>query len=472
MAVSPGVLDLSVAPSDVEGVVPEVLRGGRVLSNGPGWTVIGGRTAHPFDGHGYVRSFRFTRDGGLELRARFVQTPTYAAEREAGKLVHRGFATNVSDHFWDNLGFGPRRNVANTTVTRWGDRLLAGWEAGAPYSLELESLETRGEEHFGGVLDGKATLAHMRKDRDRLVLCSLEQARHATFTFREVDENGEICATHIAQLDGMVFAHDYALTPNWFVLGGNPLRMRPWQLVRTLMGMGTLLGSIATDQRKPGQLCLVPRGDGELRRVQLPGPLFVVHFGNAFERDGDLIVDVCAFSDFPFGEEFGFTGPHSEFDPSLPEIRGPQRLLRITVPAGSDVATWEPLTRYGVDFPCFHPHHEGRETPMLFGATRRDIRYSDPFDSVIGVDLVDRERPDDLWTAPDNVFVGEPLYAPDLHRDGGGQGHILAILSDGLAERTHLAIFDALDLATAPVASVPLPLLPIAFHGDWEPAEG
>ena len=470
MGASPGDIDLTIPPGHIEGALPKRLRGGRMLSNGPGWTRIGDRTAHPFDGHGYVRSFAIQADGSVHLRARFVHTPSYTAERDAQKLVHRGFATNVTDRFWDNLGFGPPRNVANTTITRWGDRLLAGWEAGAPHALDPTTLDTRGEDHFGGILEGKSTLAHMRKDAiaDRLVLCTLAQARQATFTFHEVDPTGTVVSTATAQIDGMVFAHDYALSPSWFVLGGNPLRMKPWQLVRTLLGTGTLLTSVATDLRKPGMLHLVPRGGGDLRSVELPGKLFVVHFGNAFEQDdGTLIVDACAFADFPFGEEFGYTGPQGAFDPGLPEARGPQKLVRITVPAGATTATWERLTEHGVDFPRFHPDHEGRETPLLFGATRKDTRYSDPFDSVIGIDLLDRDRPEDLWTAPDTVFVGEPIFVPDP--ENGDQGTVLVILSDGASARTTLAVFDARRLSAGPVATVPLPLLPIAFHGDWDP---
>ncbi len=469
MSASPGPLDITVEAAHIDGQIPAVLRGGRVLSNGPGWTRIGDRTAHPFDGHGYVRSFELGQDGSCRLRAQFVQTPSYVAEAETGGLLHRGLATNVSDHFWQNVRPGPRRNVANTTITRWGDRLLAGWEAGAPYSLDPRTLETRGEEHFGGVIEGAATLAHMRKDQrqGRLTLCSVAMGRSTRFTFRELDSEDRVVATSEGEIDGMLFTHDYALTPSWFVLGGNPLRLKPWQLTRALVGAGTMLQAVAPDDRRPGVLHLVPRDrPGPVRTVTLPGPAFVVHFGNAFERDGDLIVDACAFDSFEFGEEFGYTGPSGAFDPSLPEARGPQRLVRITIPADSDSATWELLTEHGVDFPRFHPDHEGRETPLLLGATRKDTRYSDPFDSIIGVDLLDPDRPSQLWTAPETTFVGEPLFAPDPEHDD--RGHVLAILSDGLAKRTRLAVFDARGLAEGPVATVDLPLLPIAFHGDWD----
>ncbi|MFT4979279.1 MAG: all-trans-8'-apo-beta-carotenal 15,15'-oxygenase [Myxococcota bacterium] len=464
-------MDITIPESHVDGTIPLSLRGGRVLSNGPGWTSIGGRTAHPFDGHGYVRSFELLPGGGCRLRAAFVKTDSYREEEAAGRLVRRGLATNISSRFWENIRRGPVRNVANTTIVRWGDRLLAGWEGGAPHALDPQTLETHGEDDLGGAIAGAATLAHMRQDRQRgrMILCSVALGRDTGFVFREIDQDDEVVSTSEAKLDGMVFAHDYAITPSWFVVGGNPLQLKPWQLARSMVGAGTLLQSIKPDERRGGVLHLIPRGrKGPVRTITLPGPAFVVHFGNAFERDGDIVVDVSAFSRFDFGEEFGYSGPDSPFDPALPDARGPQKLYRVTIPADSDTAQWVPLTDHGVDFPRFHPDHEGRETPRLFGATRKDVRFSDPFDSIIGIDLRDLERPQQLWTAPENLFVGEPLFAPDAEHDD--QGNIFAIVSDGLAAESTLVVFDAVALEKGPIASVKLPLLPVAFHGDWQAA--
>jgi carotenoid cleavage dioxygenase-like enzyme len=47
---------------------------------------------------------------------------------------------------------------------------------------------------------------------------------------------------------------------------------------------------------------------------------------------------------------------------------------------------------------------------------------------------------------------------------------VLVILTDGLRERSTLAVFDATNITAGPVAAVPLPLLPLAFHGCWDPA--
>lgn len=469
MAASPGSLDLTVDATQIEGQVPVALRGGQMLSNGPGWTQIGGRTAHPFDGHGYVRAFHMAEDGSCRLKARFVGTQVYKDEAAAGRMLHRGFATNVSDSFWKNLGFGVPRNVANTTILRWGKRLLAGWEGGRPYALDPLSLETLGEDSFDGAIEGQPTLAHMHHDatRQRLLLCSLGMGRNTTLTFREVDAERKVVQTRQATLPGSVFAHDFAFTPRWYIMGGNPLRMKLGALARMAAGAGTLLGAVTPDDTKPGMFHLIPREEnGHVRTIILPDKCFVVHFGNAFERDdGTVVIDVCAFARFDFGEEFGYTGPNTPFDPSLPDARGPQRLYRASIAPGATTATWELLAPYGVDFPRIHPRHEGQDTPLLFGATRADTRYSDPFDSVVRVDLHDRSTPVQLWTAPTGAFVGEPIYVPNA--DGG---HVLVIVSDPLQDRSTLTILRAADITAGPVAKIHVPLLPVAFHGDWVPA--
>ncbi|MSQ04265.1 MAG: hypothetical protein EXR71_20660 [Myxococcales bacterium] len=73
---------MHVGRAAIEGSVPLGLRGGRLLVNGPGWTVIGGRVAHPCDGHGYLRAFAFQADGSEGVRppsplcvVRWVQSP-------------------------------------------------------------------------------------------------------------------------------------------------------------------------------------------------------------------------------------------------------------------------------------------------------------------------------------------------------------------------------------------------------------
>ncbi len=479
MRSTPGDIDLRVGAQEIAGVIPAALRGGRLLSNGPGWSVFGEWNAHPFDGHGYVRAFAFDDDGAVSVRGRYVQTAVYRDERAAGRMVHRGFASNVGPHFWQNLSLGTPRNVANTTIIRRGERLLAGWEAGSPYALHADTLQTIGEETFGGAIAGQATLAHMHTDNDRgrLILCSVKNGPTARFQFREVDSADVVVASYDAAIKGPLFAHDFAHTENCVIVAKNPLRMRPLELLKMAAGSSTLLRCLQTNLDEPGALCVISRDGATVRYVTLPDTSFVVHFGNAFERaDGSIVVDVCAFGRFEFGEEFGFAGPQAPYDPTLPDKRGPQRLYRVEIPAGATEASWRLLAPHGVDFPRVHPRGEGKDVAVLFGACRADERFSDPFDSIIRVDLRAADNDDDngnnvaLWTAGDEtVFVGEPIFVPADNDPECSDGLVLVVVSDGARALSRLVVLNANDIAAGPVADVPLPLLPVAFHGDWDP---
>jgi carotenoid cleavage dioxygenase-like enzyme len=475
MTAEPGELDLEIPASAIAGKLPPELRGGRHLQNGPGWTKIGGRLAHPFDGHGFVRALEFTENRGARFRSRFVRTPAYVAERAAGRLVHKGLGTNVAESPWRNFRAPAPRNVSNTTIQPWAGRLVSGWEGGRPYALDPETLETRGEETFGGALPEGAFLAHVRIDAaaQRLVGCSVQRAVPSRFTFREFDASGKQVAEREAAIPGMHFEHDFVATPRWYVLAGNPMTASLARFAKAMLGFGTLIEALATDDAKPGELYLIPRGrPGPVRTIRLPQRAFVIHFANAYDVDDTTCaVELCAFETFAFGGEFGFQGPRAPLDPGLPDRRPSfQRLYRATLRDDSDDAQWEQLSPYGMDFPRVHPDREGRAVPAIYAAARGDRRWSDPFDSIVRVDAVERGRPDEVWTAGSGQFVGEPVFAPRPGARHDDDGWVVALVYDGAARKTEVCVFEAAAPAKGPIAAVPLPLQPYGFHGSWESA--
>lgn len=464
--------DLDIDDLDIDGSIPAGLRGGRYLLNGPGWLEIGGRVVHPFDGHGYLRSLRLRPDGGASLRARFVRTDAWKAEAAADRVVYRGLATNPSDRWWENWRAPGPRNVANTTVVPWAGRLLCGWEGGRPHALDATTLETLGEHDFEGALPEGAFLAHMRIDARarRLVGLSLTMGRFTGLTFREFDEAGRPVATREAQLPALVMAHDFFVTPRWYVVAGNLLRMRLGALLGSLMGAGTLLEAVQPTNPEQGLLYLIPRGrEGAVRTITLDRPQFVVHFANAHEDGDEVVVDACAFERFSLGQEFGYQGQRAPLDPTIPDQRAAQRLCRARIPPDQQTATLQELSSLGCDFPRVSDALEGHIVPAVYVATRAEPGRSDPFDSLARIDL-SAPGQTTVWSAPPNHFVGEPVFAPAPGAADPDEGFVLAMIYDGLGERAELGVFESARLDAGPVARIRLPLLPYGFHGAWEPA--
>ena len=475
MTAEPGEQTFDIPASAIEGELPRELAGGRHLQNGPGWTKIGGRLAHPFDGHGLVRSLTFTNDGGASYRARFVKTPAYVDEKAAGHLVHKGLGTNISNSPLSNIRAPGPRNVSNTTIQPWAGRLISGWDGGRPYALDAQSLETIGEETFGGALPDAAFLAHMRIDTsaDRLIGCNLYRESPSRFVFREFDATGKQVAEREATIPGMHFEHDFVATPRWYVLAGNPMKASLPKFAKAMLGFGSLIQALHTDDSKGGELYLIPRGrPGPVRTIRLPQRAFVIHFANAHDVDeSTCAVELCAFESFEFGAEFGFQGPRLPLDPELPDNRSSfQKLYRATVRDDSDEAQWEQLSDYGMDFPRVHPAQEGQAVPAIYASTRSNGSKSDPFDAIARVDTVDRSRPTEVWSAGEGQFVGEPVFAPRPDARDLDDGWVVAAVYDGAAMNTKLCVFDPKALAKGPIAAVPLPLQPYGFHGFWQGA--
>lgn len=133
----------------VDGEVPHDFPSGTYYLAGPGlFTDDHGSTVHPLDGHGYLRAFTF--DGAsrvVKFMARYVRTQAQVEEHDpvtgTWRFTHRGpFSVLKGGQKVGNTKV--MKNVANTSVLKWGGRLLCFWEGGEPYEIESGTLDTVG----------------------------------------------------------------------------------------------------------------------------------------------------------------------------------------------------------------------------------------------------------------------------------------------------------------------------------------
>ena len=161
-----------VALRVAEGAIPPDFPAGTYYLAGPGMFADDhGSTVHPLDGHGYLRAFRFG-GAGASYSARYVETAAKREEHDAGgaswRFTHRGpFSVLQGGARVGNVKV--MKNVANTSVLRWGGRLLCLWEGGEPYELHPRTLETLGPFDIlglgagGAAPDGDAAARHRRR---------------------------------------------------------------------------------------------------------------------------------------------------------------------------------------------------------------------------------------------------------------------------------------------------------------------
>ena len=146
----------------IAGKLPDGLRG-TMYRNGPARLERNGVSmGHWFDGDGAILAVNFT-DAVVTGVYRYVQTTGYQQETTADKLLYGNYGMTAPGIIW-NQWIKPVKNAANTSVLALPDKLLALWEGGKPHGLDLQTLETFGEDNLGSLTKEQSYSAHYKQD--------------------------------------------------------------------------------------------------------------------------------------------------------------------------------------------------------------------------------------------------------------------------------------------------------------------
>jgi len=203
--------------SDIEGQVPPELKG-TFFRNGPGLFEINGQPiAHPFDGDGMICAFSF-KDGNVHFKNKFVRTEGYVKEQTAGKILYRGFGTQKPGGWLKNIFDLRFKNVANTSVIYWHNKILALWEGGNPYHLDPATLDTKGLDTLNGILKPNQPFSAHPKifynpETQQKILINFGVVTNLSSQLHiwEIDQSEKLLATHQHQLSGFPLLHDIAI---------------------------------------------------------------------------------------------------------------------------------------------------------------------------------------------------------------------------------------------------------------------
>src|ERR1700754_2923498 len=141
----------------VQGELPSELNG-TLYRNGPN-PQFDAPGAHWFVGDGMLHAFHL-ENGRASYRNRWIRTPKWQAEHDAGRALFGGFGGKLPDAPASATDGG----VANTNIVFHAGRLLALEEMHLPTEIEPGSLARRGYCDFDGGLHGPFT-AHPKIDR-------------------------------------------------------------------------------------------------------------------------------------------------------------------------------------------------------------------------------------------------------------------------------------------------------------------
>jgi all-trans-8'-apo-beta-carotenal 15,15'-oxygenase len=450
---------------DIEGQIPPDLQG-TFFRNGPGLLDINGQKIHhPFDGDGMVCAIKFD-NGKAHFCNKFVKTEGYIAEQKAGKILYRGvFGTQKSGGILGNIFNLKIKNIANTNIIYWGGKLLALWEAAAPYRLDPSTLETIGLDDLDGVLKpGEAFAAHPRIERgkngngDRLVNFAVKVGLSSTITIFEFDSDGKLLHRHAHTFPGFAFLHDMVITPNYCIFFQNPVIFNPLRFILGLRGAAECIQFIPNH---PTQVILIPRnGNQEEVKVLEADPCFVFHHANAWEKEGEVFVDSICYESFP-NIDSGADFREINFD-SLPA----GELWRFRLNLQEETVEKEVIESRCCEFPTLHPERVGESYRYLYIGAAEAASGNAPLQVILKIDLVTKER--QIWSAAPRGFVGEPVFVPRNSGKSEDDGWLLVLMYDAVNHRSDVVILDAVDISKGPMARLHLKHhIPYGLHGSF-----
>lgn len=412
---------------------------------------------HWFDGDGMVYAF-YIENGRVSMRNRWVRTDKFLLEQGRGRRLFGVLGNPITT---DPLAKGTRYNTANTNVIIHGGKLLALMEGAPPVALDPRTLETLGEETYGGVITTTFS-AHPKVDYATGELINIGNAVYglggdAVIRYDVLDFDGVPVVTELIPVPHMTMLHTFFVTENWVVFPVMPLEL---SLERAMRG-GPMTAWVPG---RPSKLGLMPRRGtaADVRWIEVE-PRHMLHEANVWEDErGRIVADVAAAEGTAlFPDVDGNRASHADTRQSL-------RRWTIDPQAMSDTLDEEILNDRDIQFPRPDDRLMARRSRHAFANSNlqsRDGRV-DGMDSALRVDTV--TGAEDLHHFGAGTAAGELIFAPRVGSTHELDGYALTLVHHKDTSESELVVFDAANISDGPIATAVVPFrIPSGFHCSY-----
>ena len=471
--------EVSVDDVAVDGKIPDWLQG-TIVRNGPGQFELEGVCpddcykyqdkrvcyVHWFDG--LAMPHRFTiKDGRVSFANRYMITQTYTQDNKTGKVNSRMSATNPKLTWWQKL-ISPFyiKFMDNTNVhTLLSDgEYIALTERTKGFAFDPQTLATKQPFVYKNLKSTAIQTAHPHYDPKTNISYNymLDLGPFPTYNlYRVVGRE----ATRIAQIrtSNPSYMHSFGMTEHYFILAEYPVRLSIWAQFQFLFTEIPIFGNFAWNPQVPTYFTVIDRETGAIVAKREAEPFFCFHHVNAFERDGEVVVDVAAYADSTIiqGLYLQTMRSQDEFSTMTAEFRR----YRIPIRSDNDAVTWEHVLRdKGLILPRIN-YNDYNTKPYRW--TYGVSHFKETRDFVNQIVKIDVEvgAVDKYWHVPGH-YPSEPVFAPRPGATEEDDGVVLSTVYDSHIDKSYLIILDGKTFEPLAKAYTPI-RLPFAFHGRW-----
>jgi beta,beta-carotene 9',10'-dioxygenase len=455
--------EVSLERLPVRGAWPAWLTG-TLVRNGPCKFDLGRQTVrHWFDGLAMLHKFSFA-EGRVSYANRFLDSEAYRGARKTGRLARREFATDPCRTLFQRvlaIFFAKRTDNCSISINALAREAVAFTETTLPIRFDPDTLKTLGYFAYAPEIGGTVSSAHLHHDAERRCQFNyvIEFARKSRYRlFAVADDGGAQSVIAELAVAQPAYMHSFGMTRRHLVLAEFPFVVSPFRLL--LRGQ-PFIRNYRWEPERGLRLHVIEKDGGGLLRTVETDAAFAFHHVNAFERGGELMVDLITYPDAGIIDQLYLARLRSAapFDAS-------GRLTRYVIPfAQSEPIRKEPITDAGIELPRIdYGGRAGRRYRYVWGA---GVRLLGNFlDSLVKVD-VETGRDEKWWE--DGCYPGEPVFVPTPGAEAEGEGVLLSVVLDAARRRSFLLLLDAQSMAEIARAECPHQI-PFGFHGNYFPS--
>ena len=436
----------------IEGEMPKEL-GGTLYRNGPNPQFAPRGFYHWFAGDGMLHAFRID-NGRVSYRNRWVRTPKWKMEHEAGQALYGSFGNPM----WsDPVTFGKDSTTANTNVVWHAGKLMALEEAHLPFEVDARSLDAKGDVTYGGKLKSRMT-AHPKIDPRSGELISFAYSASGRFTntiaYYTVDKAGTLTRYDEFEAPYSSMVHDFNVTEDFVLF---PILPLTGSIERAMNGKP----AFAWEPDKGSRIGVLRRGDPIERMRWFTGdPCYVFHPLNAWNVGNKIYADVMEYPKAPL-----FPNPDGSL---IDQSKVFATLVRwsFDLDSNSDTFKREAIDDAPGEFPRLDERRAMLSYRHSYYAGYRPGQVIGNFNAIGHIDHKTGKR--QRFDLPQGDATSEAVFVPRSETAEEGDGFLLATIYRGEENRSDLCVFDAQSVAKGPIATAQLSArVPFGFHGNW-----
>lgn len=461
---TPVVTEVTVTDLEViHGEIPGDLYGAYVR-NGPNPVLAPRGIYHWFDGDGMVHGVYF-RDSRASYIRKWIRTRALDEEIASGKVRLSGIMGPFDLDAVANAAAGKGsgnpdyvKDTSNTTLSLHNGKLLTQWyNAGRVYHLDPRTLDTRGEETFGGALENTLN-AHPKVDPRTGEYLDYDYGDFQSYlTYYVIAADGRLRHKARVDLPGPRLPHDTTITPRYTVLHDFPLFHDPELLRRTGYR------AVTFHRELPSRFGVIPRyGTQEQVKWFEFQPGYVLHMVNAWEEGDWIVMDGC-FQPDPTIRRDPTEGPLGSM---LAYLRYKGHLRRWHMNMKTGEAREEQLDDLNVEFCLPDTNLYGVKSRYSYHQRIPTDFQTLAFDGLVKYDHQTGLR--EVYEYPRGWYASEAPFARGTRGGDEDSGYVITLAVSTMDYSSECWIFDAKHIVGGPIARVKIPArVTLGFHAAW-----